>query len=148
MVVFGRVTSLGPDAAWRDQRKVVLLVTAIVVAVAVAGFTLAPSLIPLVFGQRFSPAVEMLQVLLLAAVGMSVAGAMAPQWIGRGLFGFMSGVTLALGAGNLVLLFLLVPTHGALAAAWSLAGIYGVALLFQAGMAVLCEARIRRPSSV
>jgi O-antigen/teichoic acid export membrane protein len=143
IVVFGRVASLGPDAAWRDQRKVVVLVTAVVAGVAVAGFALAPQLIPFVFGKRFSPAVEMLQVLLLATIGMSVANAMAPQWIGRGLFGLMSAVTLALGAANIVLLLLLVPSHGAIAAAWSLVGIYAVALIFQLGMAAHCELKYR-----
>jgi O-antigen/teichoic acid export membrane protein len=144
MIAFGRVASVGPELAWGDHRKMVALVAGVVTAGGVVAFMLAPTLVPFLFGSKFSPSIGIFRILLLAVIGMSTASAMSPQWVGRGLFGLMSAITLGLGILNLALVIWLVPLYGVRAAAWSLVGVYFVAFACQAGMAGRCEWAWRR----
>jgi O-antigen/teichoic acid export membrane protein len=124
LVMYGNVAQLGPDAAWASHRRVVITLLVAVTATAILGAILAPYVIPLLLGERFRPSIRLFQVLLLAAPGIALAKSMTAQWIGRGLFAFMSWVTVGFGALNLVSNLFLVPRFGAIGAAWSLVGVY------------------------
>lgn len=144
MVFYGKLTECGPDGTWRQQRRVVLLLMIGVLAVGGVAGLLAPWAIPLVMGDGFAPAAGLFQIMLIGLIGMALATAMSPQWIGRGLFGYMSGLTVVLGLLNLGANVVLVPRIGAWGAAWSLVGTYLLAAFVQLGMIVHCEARLRQ----
>ena len=143
MVVYGKVSSLGPDAAWIVHRKILLQVTALVVVGAfIAGIT-APWWIVLLAGEAFVPSVDLFQWLLLAAVGMTFSTVMAPQWIGRGYFGTVSMLSLTFGLLNLGLNWLLIPEHGMYGALSATLVTYTISVFVNGAMAVYCQNRLK-----
>ena len=75
---------------------------------------------------------------------MTFANLMASQWIGRGLFKSASGLTLLVGALNIVGNRLLIPTYGLEGAVWATLGSYLVSVLGNAVFAVWLVRRSRR----
>jgi O-antigen/teichoic acid export membrane protein len=144
MVLFGEVTRLGANRAWAANRRVLFTLCAFMVLVAAAGYLLAPTLVPLVFGDDFRSAVPVFQILVLGVVGQTSSSVMAPQWIGRGLFWQSSLLTLALGLCNVLACTLLVHAYGMKGAAYSLLGVYTVSLFGNAAMAVWVDRRVKR----
>jgi O-antigen/teichoic acid export membrane protein len=144
MVLFGEVTRLGPNRAWPANRRVLFTLGALMAVVALAGYLLAPPLVPLVFGQDFKSAVPVFQILVLGVVGQTFSAVMGPQWIGRGLFWQSSLLTVALGLCNVVACTLLVHADGMKGAAYSLLGVYTVSLFGNGAMAVWVDRRVKR----
>jgi antigen flippase len=143
MVLYGRVAELGPDVAWRQQRRVLALLVGATAAFAVVAAAAAPFAIPLVAGRGFAPSVAVFQVLVLSLVGTSLSTLMAPQWIGRGLFWQASAITVAAGAANLASNALVIPRYGILGAAWVYVGTSLLSVLSNGGMALWLERRLR-----
>ena len=111
-VFYGRVTSLGPDAAWRQSGRAMIGVLAAVTLTCLAAALLAPRVVAILAGPRFSAAVPLFRVLLVGTVAQTFSTMMAPQWIGRGLFRTASGITLLLGLSTMLALRLIVPRYG------------------------------------
>lgn len=147
MVLYGEVTRLGPDRAWAANRRVLFTLSALMAVVALAGYLLAPTLVPLVFGEDFEGAVPVFQILVLGLVGQTFSSVMGPQWIGRGLFWQSSLLTVALGLCNVLACILLVDSYGMKGAAYSLLGIYTVSLFGNGAMAVWVDRRVKRAST-
>lgn len=144
MVLYGKVAQLGPDAAWAYQRQVLVFMSLGMVGIVVGAEIVGPPVILLVVGPSFASAVGVFQLLLLALVGMTFSAVMGPQWIGRGLFWQVALMTLALGVLNLIVSLLFVPNFGMYGAVWGILTIYTVSVFVNGGMAVYCEARLRR----
>jgi O-antigen/teichoic acid export membrane protein len=144
MVLFGEVTRLGPDSAWAANRRVLFTLGGLMAIVSLAGYLLAPVLVPLVFGTDFESAVPVFQILVLGVVGQTFSLVMAPQWVGRGLFWQSSMLTVALGLCNVVACSLLVHAYGMKGAAYSLLGIYTVSLFGNGAMALWVDRRVKR----
>jgi O-antigen/teichoic acid export membrane protein len=144
MVLFGEVTRLGPNGAWPSNRRVLFILSGFMALLAAAGFLLAPTLIPLVFGDAFKSAVPVFQILVLGVVGQTFSAVMAPQWISRGLFWQSSLLTMALGLCHLLACILLVDAYGMKGAAYSLLGVYTVSVFGNGIMALWVEHRVRR----
>src|SRR5439155_11464037 len=138
-VMYGQVAQLGPVRAWASQRNVIVVLMLIVLAEAVVAAIFAPWGVPLLLGSKFEPAVGLLQTLLLGAVGMILATAMTPQWIGRGLFGQLSLVTIGLGVLSVAANVVLVPRYRAYGAAWASVGAYALAAGVQYWLILKCE---------
>ena len=102
----------GPDKAWPVHRHILLQVILFVVAVAIIAGTTIGWWLPLLVGDAFTPSIDIFRWLLLASIGMTFSTVMAPQWIGRGLFGIVSILALVLGGTNLVLNWFLIPLYG------------------------------------
>ncbi|MCU0624973.1 MAG: oligosaccharide flippase family protein [Gemmatimonadaceae bacterium] len=143
VVFYGRVGTLGPDAAWRATRRAMVAVVALVAVGALTAGVLAPWLVQLLAGDRFADTVPLLRLLLLGTVAQSFSMLMAPQWIGRGLFAAASGITLGLGVATYAALQLVVPAHGARGAAATVAVAHGVTLLVNVAFAVWITRRQR-----
>jgi O-antigen/teichoic acid export membrane protein len=111
-VFYGRVSSLGADAAWRFSRGAMVGVLAAVATACALAALLAPWVVTALAGPRFGGAVPIFRLLLIGTLAQSFSAMMAPQWIGRGLFRTASAVTLCLGVSTLIALRLLVPRHG------------------------------------
>lgn len=101
----------------------------------------APFIVPAVFGEDFRPAIVPAQILLLGLSIEGVAGVITAFLYGRGRPGLNS---LATGAGLLltvILDILLIPTLGAVGAAWAST----VAYLTTTGMLILWWMLVRTP---
>ena len=143
MVTYGQVAQLGPDAAWRQQRRIIVHLTLGMALMGVVAAGAAPWLVPLVLGGQFLPSVSMFQCLILALFGISLTTMMSGQWIGRGKFGVMSLLTIALGVINLVGNLLSVPRFGVYGAIWTAVITYALAAVAQIWMILKCEAQMK-----
>jgi O-antigen/teichoic acid export membrane protein len=139
LVIYERMAEQGPQAVWEVQRRVVFVVLAAVGALAGLGAALAPALVHLVAGSRFAGAAGLLQIVLLAAPGFAFSALMAPQWIGRGLFGVASAITVVIGVVNIAANMILVPRFGAHGAAATLVGTALVMSVPNVYLAVRCQ---------
>lgn len=135
-VAYSLVSKLGPDAAWPRHRRLLIEVVALVTCVVAVAWIVAPTVIPLVFGRGFAPAVPLLRIMLLGGVGMTISSVMASQWIARGLFLQASLITLGVGIATVAANALAVPRYGTSGAAWVTVGTYGTTMLINLGMAV------------
>ncbi len=111
-ILYGKVTGLGPAAAWRSQTRLLHAVTLVLMVAAGAAALVAPWAIPLAFGDDFRPSVYVFQWLMLPAVGSGFAMMLAPQNVGRGNFLLVSSVALGTGLLTLGLSTYLVPLFG------------------------------------
>jgi enterobacterial common antigen flippase len=139
MVIYGRISALGPNEAWPLQRRVMLVTLGVVALGAVLGYILAPWLIDVVAGEQFLPSVGVFRALLPAVLAMTFAVMMAPQWIGRGYFlqagVFSLGAAVAATLANLVL----IPRYGMTGGVWSAVGSCLLSAFVQVGMVFFCN---------
>lgn len=142
-VVYTIVAREGPNEAWPHQRKLLLSVLALMAVAAGVGYFLARFAVPLVFGERFGPAVPLFRILLLGVIGLTMSLVMASQWIARGLFLQAALLTLAIGCVTVVANYLVVPDYGAVGAAWVMVGTYSLSIVGNGGMLIWVEARYR-----
>lgn len=112
MVIYGKVTRLGPNGAWPENKLLLFQLTLGMICVCAIASVLAPWAIKLVAGEKFLPAVAPFKWMLLGLIGMTFSTVMAPQWIGRGYFWQAAALTLFVGLINLLMNFLLIPSHG------------------------------------
>ena len=139
MVIFGKVTSLGPNGAWpHNKRLLVQIILGMIVLSAVAAL-LAPWGITLLAGEAFRPAVEPFQWMLLGLIGMTFSTVMAPQWIGRGYFWQAAVLSFLVGAINLAANLWLIPQHGMQGAVYAFLGTYLFSILGNGAMAWHCQ---------
>ena len=142
-VSFGLVSRKGADAAWPEQRQLLAASLALVTAVAVVGYVLAPWGIRLMAGERFLPAVPLLRWMLPALIGATLSTVMASQWIGRGLFWQAAAMTIAVGVLSLALDVVFIPQYGMYGALVSTLVTYAVSVLANGAMAVWVHRRWR-----
>jgi O-antigen/teichoic acid export membrane protein len=69
----------------------------------------APTIIDVVAGGGFEDSVDVLRIVVLASIGYALSAIMAPQWIGRGLFGLASGLTVRVAVLNVAANLILIP---------------------------------------
>ena len=139
MVMFGKVTSLGPNGAWPHNKRLLVQITLGMVASSAVAALLAPWGITLLAGEAFRPAVEPFQWMLLGLIGMTFSTVMAPQWIGRGYFWQAAGLTSFVGAINLAANFWLIPLHGMQGAVYAFLGTYAFSIVANGAMAWHCQ---------
>ena len=139
MVIFGKVTSLGPDGAWPDNKRLLIQITLGMIALSVVAALLAPWGITLLAGESFRPAIQPFQWMLLGLIGMTFSTVMAPQWIGRGYFWQAAGLTFLVGIINLIANLLLIPKYGMQGAVYAFLGTYGFSIFGNGAMAWHCE---------
>jgi O-antigen/teichoic acid export membrane protein len=144
MSLFGEVARLGPNGAWPAARRVLLILTVVMAGVGMVGYVLAPTVVPLLFGDGFKSAVPVFQILVLGIVGQTFSSVMASQWIGRGLFWQSSLLSVTLGICNVVACILLVHAYGMKGAAYSLLGVYTISILGNGVMALWVDRQVRR----
>lgn len=139
MVIYGKITRLGPNGAWPDNKRLLLQITLGMVGISVIAAVLAPWGITLLAGEKFRPAVEPFQWMLLGLIGMTFSTVMAPQWIGRGYFWQAAGLTFLVGAINLAANFWLIPQYGMTGAIYAFLGTYLFSVIGNSAMAWHCQ---------
>jgi O-antigen/teichoic acid export membrane protein len=142
-VAQGMVSREGPDAAWPQQKKLLVQSTVPFVLLSVAGWFLAPFIIRVAGGERFLAGVPILRVLLLSIPATNIAMVMSSQWVARGMFLRLTAVSVVLGLISLGANYLVIPRYGGIGAAWVATSVQLASLLAHGGMALWVSARIR-----
>ncbi|MGA8807491.1 MAG: oligosaccharide flippase family protein [Thermoanaerobaculia bacterium] len=142
-VLFGTVARQGKTGGWPYQRRVLVVLTSLMIVAAVACAVAAPLMIRIVAGRDFLPAVPVFRILLISLIGMTVATLMGPQWIARGLFLQLSGIMMVFGVANVAASFLLTPRYGMYAPAWTSAITYSILGVIGVALAIRCDAEAR-----
>jgi len=142
-VLYEMTAESGPDQIWPEQKRILARLMSMMIVVILLAYFLSPWLVVLIAGERFLRSVDVLRPLLISVVGVSLSYGMANQWLGRGLFLQTGLLTLISGAVNIFLNILFIPRYGMIAAAWSTAFVYSVAVLTNFSMAVYVESRWR-----
>jgi O-antigen/teichoic acid export membrane protein len=143
-VAYGIVASKGADAAWPEQRALVVRGLLLVLLALPIGYVLAPFLIRIVAGPAFSASASLFRWLLPAAVGATLSTLMASQWIGRRMFWQASTITIFTGLVSVALDVVLIPPYGMHGAVISTLVTYGLAGLSNGAMMVWVE-RVAAP---
>lgn len=143
-VSFGIVAQKGPDAAWPEQRLLVLQSLAVVTAIAAVGYLLSPFAIRVVAGERFLPAVPLFRTVLPGLYGATFSTVMASQWVGRGLFAQAAALTIAVGVISLTLDMIFVPRLGMQGALVSTLVTYAISVVGNGAMAVWVQAQWKK----
>lgn len=146
MIMYGKIATLGPDAAWAHHKKVLMYTVGLIIVGIVCAWILAPWIVTLVAGTKFISSVTVFRWLLLAVIGMTFSTIMAPQWIGRGFFLQAAFITIVVGSLSTIANFLLVPRYGMLGATWSAIGAYGLSVMLNMGMVAFCNNKSREAS--
>lgn len=139
MVLFSKIAEEGADNSWAEQRQLIWQVMTLMGAVALAGYFVAPVLIPGLLGSDFAEAVPVFRILLLAMIGMCFSQLMVSQWISRGLFLQASIITITVGITNVILNFAFIPAYGMYAAAWTTIGAFSISILTNGIFALMIE---------
>jgi len=148
MALFASVSTLGADAAWPANKKLLVVMTCTMIAGGAMAAVASPVLIPLVAGEKFSASVRIFQLLLVALVGQTISAVMAPQWIGRGLFVQASTVTLIIGLLNLVANYILIPEYGIVGAVWATLFSQSLGVLVNVIMAVWVDHKVKNSAVI
>ncbi|BAQ15676.1 lipopolysaccharide biosynthesis protein [Methyloceanibacter caenitepidi] len=106
------------------------------------GAAIAPALIPLVFGQEFTPAVPISEVLVACSFASALTLVQTHMMLAREKSAWQLGLSGVWGAISIVLMLILVPFLGPIGAAWIKAAI-AVATL--ASFAWYCQTRLDMP---
>ncbi len=139
MVIYGKVTALGPDKAWPENKKLLVQLTLVMILIGGVAALIAPWLIKILAGEMFKPSVEPFQLMLLGLVGATFSIIMSPQWIGRGYFLLASGLTLFVGCINLIANFMLIPRYGISGAVYAYIGTNVTSIIGNGAMAYYCQ---------
>ena len=129
MVIYGRLTKLGPDEGWKIQRKIIIQVCFIVgLITAIAVFT-SNIWVPILCGNEFLPMLSTIKFQLIASLFMSFSIMLGSQWICRGLFVTVSVLTTISGLLNVFGNYLLIPIYGIFGAILVTNITYGVGII-------------------
>ena len=139
MVIYGKVSILGPNGAWPDNKRLLVQITLGMSVLGAVAALLAPWGITLLAGEAFRPAVEPFQWMLLGLIGMTFSTVMTPQCIGRGFFGQVAIFTLLVGATNLAANLWLIPLYGMQGAVYAFLGTYLVSFFGSGAVAWYCQ---------
>lgn len=144
MVLFSRMSEVGPDSLWTDQKRIALQTAVVMLLLIAMAYLLVPKLIPLMAGPGFEPSIAIFQLLLPNLVGLTFAQIMTCQWIGRGIFMLTALCTFGVAAANVVANAVLIPRYGISGAIWSGWVCYlGITVIVQGGFAWWCERQYR-----
>ena len=139
MLLFGKVSTLGPDAAWKFHRKILKQSLLAVLATAIIAGLTANWWIIWIAGEAFSPSTEILQWRLLGLISGTFSIILASQWIGRGLFIYISMITFTIALGNIVANAILIPKFGVLGAVWATLAVGLIGVIANISFAIFCE---------
>jgi O-antigen/teichoic acid export membrane protein len=145
-VFYSRVAVHGPDGAWPEHRRVLVGLMACMILLSAVAAIVAPVAVQLAVGPAFLPSVPVFRILLLSVIGRTIGFAMAPQWIGRGLFWQASGITFTIGLLDVGLAILLVQSYGLVGAAAASVVAFSIGAVINFALALRIERRRRLAS--
>ena len=143
LVAYSIVARDGPDAAWREHRRLFAQMFAYAVVAFAAAYVLAPYVVPLLAGRAFTPAVPIFRILALSTFATALAPVMSAQWVGRGYLFSVALLMLLPALLGLGVNVMLIPRYGMRAAAWTTTAAYAVHLAGSLWLAWRVERRTR-----
>jgi len=146
-VTYALVSKNGPDAAWPQQRRLIMQAVLLMIGGALPAFFLAPVAVALVAGPAFAPAVPLFRMMLPATIGGTFSAMMASQWIGRGFFWQAAVVSLIVGVISVALDLALIPGRGMYGAVVSTLVTYALSAAVNGAMAIWIDRRVARQSA-
>lgn len=72
-VAYSLVSKHGPDRAWPQQRRLLMEVLGLTIAVGTVTYLAAPWVVPFVFGAPFAPAVPIVRIVVLSVAGSAIS---------------------------------------------------------------------------
>jgi O-antigen/teichoic acid export membrane protein len=124
--LYPRITGSSPPQALELTAKATRHVAFATSLGAILMAGIAPTLVPLLYGQAFQPSVAPLRILLVGTVAICIGMIIAIHFVGQldrpGLLAALAWLNAAV---NIVLSLLLIPTFGAMGAAWGSTLTYG-----------------------
>ncbi|MAF30847.1 MAG: hypothetical protein CMF60_01400 [Magnetococcales bacterium] len=135
-VLFTLCADHGITKAWLKYKKIVILTCGFMLLSSVFAFLLAPYIIPMVLGDLAVSSVPVFKLLLFTILGQSLAALMSPQWIGRGLFKTVSGISAFTVVVNIALNYLFIPKCGIEGAAYTTIIVHTFSILVNGGLFV------------
>ena len=121
MVLYEKVSELGPDKAWIYNRKIILKCLMAIIFIDIISGLSAPYWLVYIVGESFNSII------------------MAPQWIARGYFLSISILSIIISLTNLFLNFNLIPKYGMYGAIYSTLFTYIISIIVNGFMFVKCE---------
>lgn len=137
-VAFAASTDRGDPSLVARACRLVVLVS---VPLCILGMALAPVVLPLAFGESFSAAVPMAQILFAASVPSGITTVLTAGLFGANRPGLVSAAQLCALALTVLGVFALVPSIGAMGAAWTSLVAYSLA-------ATLSTSAMRRATGI
>ncbi len=135
-----RVASLNRVEFWREHRLIMALIIGGMSLVAMALWLLAPWIVTFVGGEDFAVSAPVFRILLMGVPWACFNTLMAIQWIMRGYFYQASLVTLVTGSINCLLNLALIPSFGAVGAAYAaVIGMCAVPFIANGWLAILAQ---------
>lgn len=129
LVLNGKVASLDPKLFWREHKRMIGLVVALMTLAAIGVAAVAGWIVPIIATKAFAQSVPILRIFCLGAIAATLNTMMGLQWIVQGRFLTAALLTLATGVGNCLLNLILIPRYGAMGAACAtVIGIYLIPL--------------------
>lgn len=105
------IAKMGCDGVWPLQKKVILLTCGVVIVIGGMSYLLLPFLIS-VFNLKFQESIPIFNLLIISLLPNTFCSLMSPQWLGRGLFKYVSYLTLFSGAVGFAILFCTIKRLG------------------------------------
>jgi len=143
MVIYGKVTSLGPNGAWPENKRMLIQITLGMICLSAVAAVLSPFVITLLAGEQFFPVVDPFKSMLLGVIGMTFSTVMAPQWIGRGYFWQAALLTILVGLISIIANLIFIPKYGMQGAVWAFVGTYIFSIIGNGMMAIHCQIKWR-----
>jgi len=144
MILYGQIVQKGPEMAWQTQRKILVYISLLMIIIALFAKLFSNYFIIFFAGEKFYPSVPIFNLMLFALIGMTFSNIMASQWIGRGLFIYVSVLTICSGIGNFILGLYLIPVYGMKGAVWGTLITYTISVIINGMMAIWCELQYRK----
>lgn len=109
--ICAKIAALGPDAAWQQQKKMIINTLLVMLGGAIVAYFVMPGLMRAVNAEFTSSSIYF-KYLLLAMGSNALITLLAPQWTARGYFFTVSCITIGVGLLQLVVSFYSIPRYG------------------------------------
>lgn len=119
LIFYSQVSRLGPKLAWVHQKKLIMLLTGLMLFASIAANLSVDVWLPIVAGNDFKNSINVFKWQLITMVAMSFCTMLSAQWISRGFFWQISLIALIIGSLNLLANKFLIPRYGMIGAAWA-----------------------------
>ena len=140
----GRLAARSRTEFWREHRAVMALIIGGTTLGAAILWLLAPWIVAVVGGRGFEASGPVFRILLLGLPWACFNTLMGIQWIIRGYFYRASLITLATGLSNCLLNLILIPSFGALGAAYAaVIGMCAVPFVANGWLALMAQREFR-----
>ncbi|MBX3751769.1 MAG: flippase [Opitutaceae bacterium] len=126
---FAKLHASDPAGYLRAARQAGLLVTGLTVGLAATFSLVAPWLIPALLGEAYRPSAHVWQVQVWSLVFVAIVSIRSRLWVVEGKTTWILAISAVTAVANVGGNWWLIPTHGAIGAAWAAVAAWGLSAL-------------------